>query len=130
MALALSYDITSEQKRAAAGWQASESPIKDFVTLCKSAPSLIMASGLMATLAFLKGKAKDDTAKPHGKLCDILCAWIERRQTTGGSGYEAVQTALLKTKPAEYRLLTEEVQSLLAWLRHFAAARSEGKEGQ
>jgi len=51
--------MTLEQQRAADAWQAAAGCTNAYAKLTKSAPALIMNSGLMQTLAFLHEKGEE-----------------------------------------------------------------------
>ena len=121
----INLSVTDESRRAEFAWLAAAAAAnKDFRSLVKAAPSLLAASGLMATLAFLQGKAKNGD-NLRGRLCDVLLCWLAARSPAGDPPhYETLQEALFRCTPAEYRLLTEEVAGMLAWLRYFVDARA------
>lgn len=130
----INLSVTDESKRAEFAWRAAAAASKDFKSLVKAAPSLLAASGLMATLAFLQGKAKNRDRQPgkedspQGWLRDVLLLWLAARSPAGHPpDYETIQEALFRCPPAEYRLLTEEVAGMLAWLRYFVDARASSE---
>jgi CRISPR-associated protein Cmr5 len=120
----LDLSATSEQQRQCFAWAAAKAADKDFVPLVKGLPALMMASGLMATLAFLQAKGDKANSAAKKRLADELGRWLGSR---GGRPqppvYQTLQEALLDCSPQQYRLLTEETLGMLAWLRHFADAR-------
>jgi CRISPR-associated protein Cmr5 len=121
---ALDLSATSEQQRQRFAWAAAKDADKDFVSLVKGLPALMMASGLMATLAFLEAKSEKASGAAKKRLAQDLGRWLGSR---GGRpqppDYQTLQEALLDCSPRQYRLLTEETLGMLAWLRHFADAR-------
>jgi CRISPR-associated protein Cmr5 len=120
----LDLSATSEQQRQRFAWPAAANADKDFVSLVKGLPALMMASGLMATLAFLQAKGDKANSAAKKRLAQELGRWLASR---GGRpqppDYQTLQEALLDCSPQQYRLLTEETLGMLAWLRHFADAR-------
>ncbi len=124
-----------ESKRAHFAWEQTgkaeatlkkDEKFKDYANLAKSAPALIMNSGLMQTLAFLQ--SKDDH---HKELVRQICAWLWQRFQTlpdrpQGREFEQVMGWLAQADGGRYRLATREVMSLLRWIKQFAAARGEG----
>jgi CRISPR-associated protein Cmr5 len=108
-----------EQQRANYAWQRVQGCGNDFLNLAKSAPALIMNNGLMPTLAFYADKNKNH----HQALNKILCDWLQQRfpQRFPQSSFALVMESLLQADSAQYRQVTEEVLSLLRWIRQFAA---------
>ena len=121
-----------ESERARYAWERTGAAqrslgdsFKDYANLAKSAPALIMNSGLMQTLAFLQ--SKDDH---HKELVRQICAWLHRRAQAlpnrpQGEGFREVMGWLAQADGGRYRLATREVMSLLRWIKQFAAAREE-----
>ncbi len=132
-----------ESKRARYAWERTgeaqrslDDSFKDYANLAKSAPALIMNSGLMQTLAFLQSKdkqSKDKQSKDkhHQTLVNQICAWLWERfealpDRPQGRAFEQVMDWLAQADGGRYRLATREVMSLLRWIKQFAAAREEG----
>lgn len=110
---------TLEQKRAKYAWERVQSCTRrDYTNLAKSAPALIMNSGLMQTLAFYKSKDKDH----HRALIQHVCGWLETQGIVRKSDFAAVMQELHSANPAGYRRATEEALAILKWIRQFAAA--------
>jgi CRISPR-associated protein Cmr5 len=108
-----------EQQRANYAWQRVQGGGSDFLNLAKSAPALITNNGLMPTLAFYADKDKSH----HRVLNTMLCDWLQQRfpQRFPQRSFALVMESLLQADSAEYRQATEEVLSLLRWVRQFAA---------
>lgn len=127
---------TLDQQRAKYAWThvnqvAQQNILRDYTSLVKGVPVLVMGSGLMQTLAFLRAKDKPQ----HLALLEHLCCWLGR--TLGGTpvtGSErfppeaaanfATVMAVLHAAPSSlYLRATDETLALLRWLRQFADAR-------
>lgn len=132
---------TLDQQRAEYAWaqvnQVAQQPIQpDYTSLVKGVPVLIMGSGLMQTLAFLRAKGKPH----HLALLGHLCHWLGR--TLGGTpvtgqerfppeaaaDFDKVMAALHAAPSALYLRATDETLALLRWLRQFADA-CKSREG-
>ena len=119
-----------ESRRAHFAWEQTGAAqrslsggFKDYANLAKSAPALIMNSGLMQTLAFLQSKERH-----HKTLVAQICAWLWQRfqalpDRPQGREFEQVMGWLAQADGGRYRLATREVMSLLRWIKQFAAAR-------
>ena len=126
---ARSAPITLEQKRAQFAWRYAEEGVasagKEYQTLAKAAPALIMNNGLMQTLAFYREKDKDQ----HRRLGEHLRRWLSVRD--GGPdrdvGFDPMMQALLSTDSTAYRRATDEALLILRWIRQFASARNGDK---
>ncbi len=126
---------TLDQQRAQYAWeqinQVAQQDLKDYTSLAKGAPALIMNSGLMQTLAFLRAKGNPQ----HLALLGHLCRWLGR--TLGGTpvtdqdrfppeaaaDFFTVMAALHAAPSPLYLRATEEALALLRWIRQFADAR-------
>jgi len=127
---------TLDQKRAEYAWdqvsQAAQNRIiADYTREAKGAPVLIMGSGLMQTLAYLRAKDKPQ----HLALLGHLCRWLGR--TLGGTpvterdrfppeqaaDFSSVMAALHAAPSSLYLRATDESLALLRWIRQFADAR-------
>lgn len=135
-------EVNLDQVRAAYAWErVSQAPGGgEYENLAKSAPALIMNSGLMQILAFLKDKA-GEKKDHHSALLNDLCLWLAQgkehdNRTYGGilgceAKYDSVMRALYDTRPDIYRQATVEAFAVLRWIRQFAAARNaRGNRGQ
>ncbi|HWP84876.1 MAG TPA: type III-B CRISPR module-associated protein Cmr5 [Terriglobia bacterium] len=106
-----------------------------YVKFAKGAPALIMQSGLMPVLAFMNEKSE----KHHEALRDDLCVWLQKRFRTqiSVSDFHAVMAALMGKEQGDaaaqaqfYRMATDEALALLRWIRQFAAAVGEKRQGE
>lgn len=127
---------TMEQRRAAFAWTASEEGIRQsgdkYTNLAKGAPALIMASGLMQTLAFLSAKGEAH----HKQLLQHLVQWLAGQlggtathdamspfPPAGQADFERTMQALFHATPGQYRQATNESMLILRWIRQMASAR-------
>ena len=125
-----------EQQRARFAWDASAQGIHHasdkYTNLAKGMPALIMNSGLMQTLAFLKDK--DDTQ--HKQLLQHLLQWLSARfdgeptlhaqhpfPRSQQPGFEPMMQALFHAKPQQFQRATTEAMMILRWIRQLASAR-------
>ena len=103
----------------------------EYATLAKSAPAMVMANGLLQSLAFLRSKAQRSDA--HRRLCDDVLRWFEQPGSplapVDGSGdeddgarYHRLTTGLVAATTDTYLRATEEALEILKWLRHLATA--------
>ena len=116
-----------DQQRARYAWENVQAS-SDYVNLAKAAPALIMSNGLMQTLAFYKAKDKDH----HRALCEQICGWLHHRYPgkIDSADFAAVMSGLYgDSEPRFYREASEEVLALLRWIRQFAAAVNQAKQG-
>lgn len=127
--------LTLDQQRARYAWEqvqvALSSHLDGYETLAKSTPAMIMANGLMQTLAFLhqKSNKENNPAKlAHQKLCDHLCLHLHNTALAADkaqeSSFEGTMRLLIEADSATYRRATEEALAVLRWIRQFASALS------
>lgn len=127
---------TMEQQRASFAWAASEQGLQKasdkYTKLAKGTPALIMNSGLMQTLAFLK----DKNEAQHQQLLQHLLQWLctrfdgeatlhpqhpfPRGQTPA---FEPMMQALFHAKPQQFQRASSEAMMILRWIRQLASAR-------
>ena len=120
---------TLDQKRAAFAWECAKTGMqqqgKEYKTLAKGAPALIMNSGLMATLAFYNHKGS-----AARKLLDDLIRGLSSRlagQTLQpGQGVTIfgpfMKDVLQQSESREYLRYTDEALEILKWIRQFVDA--------
>jgi CRISPR-associated protein Cmr5 len=119
--------LTLDQQRAQFAWNKCGEVtrfIKEYTNAAKSTASLVMNSGLMQTLAFLKSK---NTAE-HKALLEHLLIWLDIRfltqqEKSDPPKFERVMMELHKVDSSTYMQLTSETMALLRWIRQFADAR-------
>ncbi len=132
---------TLDQHRAASAWKAVieakellKSDFKDYASLVKKFPALVMRNGLGPAIAFLM--SKDD--KKHKLLITHIEKWLCKEapyspyRTTASEKKQKSQANLLvdaitKHSSVEYFFASEECLAYLQWLRLFASALSEKK---
>lgn len=127
---------TMEQQRASFAWAVSAQGLQmasdKYTKLAKGAPALIMNSGLMQTLAFLK----DKNEAQHQQLLQHLLQWLCKRfdgEATLHSQhpfprgqqaeFEPMMQALFHAKPQQFQRATAEAMMILRWIRQLASAR-------
>lgn len=142
--------LTLDQERAKYAWgkverigkqkepKKEKELIDSYTSLAKSTPALIMGSGLMQTLSFLKAKIdpkKNENDQPHFFLLVDLLTWIRpalvipisKELATHAELTEAfkqiMEELFSKTSSSEYMHVTNEAMALLRWIRQFADAR-------
>ena len=142
--------LSLDQKRAAYAWtcvnvarQELGKDYKDFVSLVKSAPALIMNNGLMQFLAFCRSKLDDkvpekekryrllllavlawlmflekDIEKAHEAMTQFKRMKIENQKRS----YQFIMEKLHNSSSFEYRQKTREALELAKWLKQQADA--------
>jgi CRISPR-associated protein Cmr5 len=121
-----------DQKRASYAWECVRNVTGDYVNLAKAAPSLIMANGLMQTLAFFKSKGKDH----HEKVLQHILGWLGKpeagcsflRSNGPSATFDTAMPALAGASSEQYLRATQEALAILKWIRHLAAAKAPKKE--
>lgn len=117
---------TLDQKRAALAWQYASAGMgqpakasKEYKGLAKGAPALIMNSGLMATLAFYKGKGP----AAQRLMNDLMTGLIQRlAPQPAPRDFIAFMGLLQKSESHDYLRYTDEALELLKWIRQFVDA--------
>lgn len=120
---------TLDQQRAAFAWSAAckgvEKHAKDYSTLAKGAPALIMNSGLMPTLAFYQHKS--DASKVLEKnIRDWMAKRFEKRPGPERFDGGDVMKWLSECSSALYMEATDEALEILKWIRQFVDAVPKG----
>jgi CRISPR-associated protein Cmr5 len=109
------------QQRSAHAWHCVQQCGKDYTSLAKSAPALIINNGLMQTMAFYEGKNKEH----HKQLLKHIITWLKGRFAgITVADFSHTMQFFCSASSAEYRRATEEVLELLRWIRQFAPAVS------
>lgn len=118
---------TLDQRRAAFAWQVASTGMQrhrdDYKRLAKGAPALIMASGLMPTLAFYAGKRE-----AHETLLNDICAWLTQRfaerpeYRPAPHDFVGVMAKLQGESSGFYLEATDEALEILKWIRQFVDA--------
>mgnify|MGYP000122275453 CR=1 FL=1 len=127
---------TLDQIRAAFAWDCASAGInqrgKDYKTLAKGAPALIMNSGLMPTLAFYNAKG----GAAQQLLDDLIrgLSWrLGNKALQPGHGSRLfepfMRDVLQKVDSREYLRYTDEALELLKWIRQFVDAVNNLQQG-
>ncbi len=127
---------TLEQQRASFAWAVSAQGIQmasdKYTKLAKGTPALIMNSGLMQTLAFLKEKKETQHQQLLQHLLQWLCIRFDGEATLHPQhpfprvqkpDFEALMQALFHAKPQQFQRATSEALMVLRWIRQLASAR-------
>ncbi len=120
---------TLEQERARQAWEyiqevASKSKFKkEYGSLARKVPMLVLTNGLGQTLAFLKAKGKNDSSDEHTMLFQHLSRWVLSQVAPASTGTNCdLLDWVLKSGSADYRRATLEALAFLNWLKRFAEA--------
>ena len=116
-----------EQDRAAFAWAAVKAVKdknfeKDYKSLVKKVPVLIMTNGLGNTLGYLKSKGK----KHHEELIGNINRWATKREFGGDDILEWIIDG--GTSSFQVMQASREVLCMLNWLKRFATAELEGAD--
>src|SRR2546428_3642851 len=117
---------TLEQRRAQDAWNRCEQYEEKHVNLAKGLPVLIMNSGLMQVMAFLREKGGKNSQHHCDELAKDLRGWLHECFGDVPETFEEFMEALLKADPHRYQAITAEAFAWLKWLRQMAAARQGG----
>jgi CRISPR-associated protein Cmr5 len=119
--------LTLDQQRAADAWRcAQKSRTKEYANLAKGLPALIMNSGLLQVMAFLKEKGSGGVSQRHCSLLgDDLRIWLRSRFPDVPAEFEGFMEALMRSDPRQFQEITAESLAWLRWLRQLAAAVGE-----
>ena len=117
---------TLEQQRAQHAWEKAAEGIaahgSDYMNDAKGLPALIMNSGLMQVMAFLKQKGGR-----HELLMNHLLDWLHQQLKTS-KGFKAFMQEMMHADSRRYQQVTTEAFAWLRWLRQMAAARNGGND--
>ncbi len=115
---------TLDQRRAEFAWKVT-SGVSGEMSEAKSAPALIMTSGLMPTLAYYQEKKK------YWLVNSISC-WLREERTNFGAieneskpDFKSIMERLQELESDGYRADTEEALLLLRWLKQFASVKEK-----
>jgi len=96
---------------------------KEYSSLARKVPTLVLTNGLGQTLAFLKAKGKNDPADEHTVLFRHLSKWVLDQVAPGtSSSNDDLLQWVLSNDSAAYRRATTEALAFLTWLKRFAEA--------
>lgn len=125
---------TLDQKRAAFAWEKARNCPEEYRNLAKAAPALIMANGLMPSLAFWQSAGSENSkrGKAGKTFCNDLLEWVKNRFATHEvfspmpRDFKSAMDALhAKADSAFYMQATDEALEFLKWLRQFADTTKE-----
>lgn len=106
-----------DQERASYAWERVQSATREYQSLAKSLPALIMTNGLMQTLAFLSGKS----TKEHKRLCEDILGWLNKVALIQKGEYQtAIREMAEGMDSLQYQRVTEEALAVLRWIRYLA----------
>lgn len=125
---------TLQQERAASAWAQIEHVEdhqksdfkKEYGSLIRGLPAMILSDGLAQTLAFLLAKGKEDPKKPHQAAYDHLSVWVCQRLKAGNQ--DLLQWVLQRSS-TDYRRAATESLAYLHWLKRFVEAKDWKTEG-
>lgn len=102
---------------------------KEFKSLAKGAPALIMDNSLMASLAFwqAKSQAKNDAGK---LLVYAILKWLKERKIVQSLNFTEAMQNLYEKKAADYMYATKETLDYLKWLRNLVPTILDTGEGE
>lgn len=127
---------TLEQDRAASAWKNIEDVEKDYGnnekgkkeygSLVRGLPAMILSDGLAQTLAFLLAKSKSGESKSHTlaykQLSDYVCQRLDANPD--------LLKWVLEQSSGDYRRAATEALAYLHWLKRFAEAKNwQSEEG-
>lgn len=98
---------------------------KEFKSLVRNFPALIMTSGLSQALAFLNAKHEDQ----HNYLYKFISKWISKKIYDQES--DNVLPLIITNDSLKYRHALQEAMDLATWLKRFAEAKitDQGEQG-
>lgn len=100
---------------------------REYGSLARKVPSLILTNGLGQTLAFLKAKGKNNPSDEHEVLYQHITEWLKQQLKLNGDLLEWIVNS---ANSQQYRLATMEALAFLQWLKRFAeAVLPKGGEG-
>ncbi len=95
---------------------------KEFSTVAKKLPSLIMTNGLGQTLAFLLAKAEGKQNNHHRQVYQAVSNWVIPQVFGEESQGKDLLGLVLEKSSVEYRRATAEAMAFAGWLKRFAEA--------
>lgn len=101
---------------------------KNYRSIVRRIPQMILSNGLGQTLAFIYSKKKDRNA--FKLLYDQLAEYLKSNTTIRiqmPNNVELIEW-VISLKSFEYRYVTEEILSFLTWLRKFTEGMIEAEE--
>ncbi len=130
---------TTEQERAAQSWTDITSVqagyAKQYGSLVRKVPMLVLTNGLAATMAFLLAKGRSASGPPsaenqaHKAAYDHISGWVMRRMQPNATPADDIMAWIRQQDSIAYRRATTEALAYLNWLKRFAEAQGWGEEG-
>lgn len=118
---------TLQQERAASAWaqieqvEAKDEKFrKEYGSLIRGLPAMILSDGLAQTLAFLLAKGREDQTKPHFAAYQHLSVYVCQRLNADRDLLQWV----LHESSADYRRAASEALAYLHWLKRFVEAKN------
>lgn len=131
----VSSQQTLQQKRATDAYNkveqikalGDEKLKKEYGSLVRGLPAMILTDGLGQALAFLKAKAKGEANSPHHHAYTHLSTWVTSWAGHGGADFLEL---VLARSTNEYRQYTNEALAYLHWLKRFVEAANLSSDEQ
>lgn len=125
----MSNQQTLQQERATSAWMQIEHVEhthndkfrKEYGSLIRGLPAMILSDGLAQTLAFLLAKGKGDATKPHQAAYTHVSIWV-CQHLKAERDTDLLQWILHKPS-ADYRRAASESLAYLHWLKRFVEAK-------
>lgn len=107
------------QKMAEYAWTTTSEGLasENFVQLAKGAPALVMANGLMQSLAYWQARGKEGGQA----LVQIIAGWL-LGDKKGDQGFKNLMESLYQKGSSEFATATRDAIELLRWVKQFASA--------
>lgn len=119
-----------EQRRAANAWKVVENVSrnedkfkKEFGSLVRSLPALILSDGLGMSCAFLCAKDKDKRDTHYFEAYKNLSAWLVSELRLHVDDDALLAWIVNTSSSNEYRRATAEALAYLSWLKRFTEAK-------
>lgn len=95
---------------------------KEYRSLVRSFPAMILSNGYATAMAFLYSKKSEKNA--HATLYQQILDWLKQQGLLTEDSSDFMRY-LVEQDHNNYRMLTNETLALLAWLKRFAEGRLE-----
>ncbi|MEP7288875.1 MAG: type III-B CRISPR module-associated protein Cmr5 [Chloroflexota bacterium] len=120
-----SQQQTLQQRRAKSAWLNVEQVThlqKEYGSLVRGLPAMILGEGLGQTLAFLKAKDKNRQDTEHWQVYKDVSDWVVAELRPKPPKIELLEL-VLTCDSNEYRRAATEALAYLSWLKRFAEAK-------
>lgn len=98
----------------------------EFRSLARSTPAKIQMTGLGTTIAFLFSKKEKSNA--YKEMYELIEKWLQTRGLLKKNCL--LMYEITKSDTQNYRLMTNEVQQLLIWVKRFSEGMIESDESK